>query len=182
MGNINKNSQRLHQCFSHFYLPVTNTFFAGYFNSKATRMHSRYRYWLQVDRIIVRQSQLKFVTHTPYKMLLCHQNWTNSHLEKLAFPSWSSYFKTMMKSYVVQKMLAMPGCSGAGAVDAGVQAHPPKFCFFKYLRKISNKLGNEASKILTIVMKLYFFVIECITKSFLRHRKPPIFLKSTHCF
>jgi len=54
----------------------------------------------------------------------------------------------MMKSYVVQKMLAMPGCSGAGAVDAGVQAHPPKFCFFKYLRKISNKLGNEASKIL----------------------------------
>jgi len=43
----------------------------------------------------------------------------------------------------------------------GVKVHPQRSWFIKNVGKISKSVGKEASTFLTLLMKLYFFFIEC---------------------
>jgi len=66
------------------------------------------------------------------------------------------------------------GGAGAGGAGAGVewmQAHQQKFCFAKNLDKSKKIWAMKLRHFLAILPKQHFFVIECINKSSLYHRK-----------
>ena len=54
--------------------------------------------------------------------------------------------------------------------------------FVNNLGRISKNLGKEASTFLTIIMKLYLLVTECINKSLLCHRKNNVYIKINKLF